>query len=255
MPNDSIICEKTEKPRIRDFDPSRAADLSALLKVDPLVSRFLAARGLDTPSAAADFLYPRMSLMHSPFSLQDMDLAVARIKKAVKKKETVALFSDSDIDGLTSLAIVHSVLESACMRVVYNFPTGDENYGLTRESVDFFAERGATLLITLDCGIRDCGEIAYASSLGIDVIVCDHHEQGESLPDAVVVDQKRSGSEYPFRDLAGAGTALKLCHGLLCSYLPMYQKEFCLICGNEAGLSVRIIKNGVRLFSCDSFVF
>ena len=233
----SVLC--------RGFDPGAARSLAAALKIDLFAAKFLVSRGFSSMDSAADFLYPRLSRMHSPFLLDDIVPAVERIRRAIDRKERVAVFSDSDIDGLTSLAIIRSLLDGAKVPVVSSWPKGEENYGLSLRAVDEFAASGATLLLTFDCGIRDIDEIAYARSRGMDVVVCDHHEQGPDLPDAVCVDQKRTGSVYPFRDLAGAGVAMKLCHAVLASYLPMYGKKFCLISRDGETLDCRVVTNGI----------
>lgn len=229
----------------RGYDLGAARRLAAELKIDLFAAKFLVSRGFSSFESAADFLYPRLSRMHSPFLLDDIVPAVERIRRAIDGKERVAVFSDSDIDGLTSLAIIRSLLDGAKVPVVSSWPVGEENYGLSMRAVDEFAAEGATLLLTFDCGIRDLDEIAYARSRGMDVIVCDHHEQGPELPDAICVDQKRTGSSYPFRDLAGAGVAMKLCHAVLVSYLPMYGRRFCLITREGDSLDCRVVTNGI----------
>lgn len=234
---------------VRGFDPAVAKALSSQMKLDPLAAKFLAARGIATSAEAADYLYPRLSRLHSPFLLDDMIPAVERLRRAIDTKEKVAVFSDSDIDGLTSLTILNSLLEGAGVPVVFSYPCGEENYGLSLRAIDEFASAGATLIVTLDCGIRDTAEIAAAKQKGIDVLVCDHHEQGPELPDAIVVDQKRTGSQYPCRDLAGAGVALKLCHALLLSYLPMYGKSFGILTREADSVEFRILRNGIVLQS------
>lgn len=222
---------------------------SSYVRVGSLARRIMETYGVTDSDTAAEFLYPRMSAMHSPFYLNDMEPAVLRIRRAVENKEIITLFSDSDLDGLTSLAVMVCALEGTGVKVVTRYPVDKESYGLTTGVIDEIVETKSSLLITLDCGVRDIAEIAYARKKGIDVIVCDHHEQAESLPDALVVNPKRADSTYPFHDLAGAGVAFKLAHAFASTYLPFFGRTYALAVKEEDSPAViRFYRNGVFLF-------
>lgn len=236
---------------VRTGDTDISAKIASAFGVSDVCAKIMSSRGIADITQAGDFLYPRLSVMHSPFHLREMEKAVALIRKTMERGGIVAIFSDSDIDGLTSLSIVRSVFDSAEIKSISRFPVGEENYGLTRSVIDEAHQAGAELLLTLDCGVRDTDEIDYAKSLGMEAIVCDHHEQGDSLPDAVVIDPKTQDSGYPFRDLAGASVALKLCHAFIFSFLPGYNRPYLLLwrdeCTSEYG--AYSVKNGVCIES------
>ncbi|HEY1407098.1 MAG TPA: DHH family phosphoesterase [Spirochaetota bacterium] len=237
-----------ERLRVREDDADGAYTISRLFGLTDIGGRLLSARGIKDPHQAGTFLYPRLSAFHSPFLILSMREAVARVRSAIKKHETIGIFSDSDLDGLTALAITVQFLEGASLKVVHRYPVGDETYGLTADVIDEFANAGVSLVITLDCGIRDCDEVAHARTRGIDCIICDHHEPGEELPDGIVIDPK-VGDKYPFRELAGASVAMKLCHALAISYLPMFSRRYAIATtDDESGAcEIRFIENGVRI--------
>ena len=177
-----------------------------------LLSTVLAARGVVTPEGAAEFLDRERSLSVSPLLMKDMDRAVARIQRAIANDETIAVFGDYDVDGITSTVVVMDYLRRCGVRCLRYIPRRvEEGYGLSKEAILSLWEQGATLMITVDCGITGNEEVDYANSLGMDVVVTDHHECKEVLPNAVaVVDPHREDCPYPFKHLAGVGVALKL---------------------------------------------
>ena len=177
-----------------------------------LLSTVLAARGITTPESAAEFLDRERSLSISPLLMKDMDKAVARIQRAIADGETVAVFGDYDVDGITSTVVVMDYLKRSGVRCLRYIPRRiEDGYGLSREAILSLWEQGATLMITVDCGITGNEEVEYANSLGMDVVITDHHECKETLPNAVaVVDPHREDCSYPFPHLAGVGVALKL---------------------------------------------
>ena len=177
-----------------------------------LVSSVLASRGVTTAEEAAAFLEHDRSLTHSPFLMKDMDLAVERINRAVALGERIAVFGDYDVDGITATCIVVDYLKGRGADCLHYIPRRvEDGYGLGNDAILSLYERGVKLLITVDCGITGVEEVAYARGLGMDVVITDHHECKEELPDAVaVVDPHRSDCEYPFKHLAGCGVALKL---------------------------------------------
>ena len=177
-----------------------------------LVSCVLASRGVETAEQAAEALERERTLSWSPFLMRDMDKAVARVLSALADGERIAVFGDYDVDGITATCLLTDYLRSRGGDVVLHIPGRfDEGYGLSCEAIRALAEQGVRLIVTVDCGITGVEETAFAASLGVDVVITDHHECKERLPDAVaVVDPHRPDCEYPFKHLAGVGVALKL---------------------------------------------
>ena len=177
-----------------------------------LLATVLAARGITTPEAAAEFLERDRSLVLSPMLMRDMDKAVARIQRAITQGETIAVFGDYDVDGITSTVLLIDYLRGCGARCLRYIPRRiEDGYGLSKDAIRGLREQGATLMVTVDCGITGNEEVDFAVSLGMDVVITDHHECKEELPAAcAVVDPHRSDCPYPFKHLAGVGVALKL---------------------------------------------
>ena len=177
-----------------------------------LAALVLCARGLDDPAAAQDFLSAGEAPLHDPFLLRDMDKAAARLTLALEQGESIAVYGDYDVDGITSTCLLTQFLRSRGGQVIPYIPDRlEEGYGLNREAVDHLHQAGVSLIVTVDCGITAAAETEYANSLGMEVIITDHHECKEVLPAAAaVVDPHRSDCGYPFPCLAGVGVALKL---------------------------------------------
>ena len=177
-----------------------------------LLSTVLAARGIETAEAAAEFLERDHNLSLSPLLMRDMDRAVARIQQAIADGETIAVFGDYDVDGITSTVLVMDYLKRCGVRCLRYIPRRiEDGYGLSFDAIEALRRQGATLMITVDCGITGNEEIDFANSLGMDVVVTDHHECKDDLPRAAaVVDPHRPDCPYPFKCLAGVGVALKL---------------------------------------------
>ena len=178
----------------------------------PLCAAVLCARGVDTAPAASAFLAHGPNLLHDPFLLQDMEKAVERISRAIREQETVAVYGDYDVDGITATCLLTQFLRTLGGQVVSYIPDRtEEGYGLNNHAIDALARQGVTLIVTVDCGITAAQEVEYARALGVDVVITDHHQCKEVLPQAVaVVDPRRPDCSYPFPDLAGVGVALKL---------------------------------------------
>jgi len=155
--------------------------------------------------------------LHDPFLMADMEKAVDRILRASAAEERVAIYGDFDVDGLTSMHVLGRFLSSIGIECHYYVPNRlVEGYGLSREGIEKCHAQGATLLVTVDCGISSVNEVAHATALGMDVIVVDHHEPEPTLPRCcAVIDPKRSESSYPFCELAGVGVVYKLCQAVL----------------------------------------
>ncbi|MEG0755641.1 MAG: single-stranded-DNA-specific exonuclease RecJ [Oscillospiraceae bacterium] len=180
--------------------------------IPPLCAAVLSARGMETKEDVKDFLACDGGMLCDPFSLRDMDKAVARIEKALENGETIAVYGDYDVDGITSSCLLTHYLRSRGGNVILYIPDRlEEGYGLNREAVSCLHGQGVTLIVTVDCGITAVAETEFAGELGIDVVITDHHECKEVLPAAVaVVDPHRPDCSYPCKDLAGVGVSLKL---------------------------------------------
>ncbi len=181
--------------------------------MDMFLAQLLSARGI-APDKAEVYLNPRLGSMYSPFEFKDMEKAVERILLAKKRRERILVHGDFDVDGVTSLALVYRVLTRLGFDVYAYIPNRfDEGYGVSMQGIEKAARIGATLLITVDCGITALEEVAYANSLKIDVIITDHHEPKDVLPHAFAIINPKIG-DYPYDNLAGVGVAFKLLEGI-----------------------------------------
>ena len=162
------------------------------------------------------YLEPTRYDFHNPYEMPDMEKAVERILKAIDNKEKIIIFGDYDVDGITSITVLKSFFKDLGIEVGEYIPNRlNEGYGLNKDAIKKIADEEYNLMITVDCGITGIEEVEYAKELGIETIVTDHHEPGESLPNAIaVVDCKRKDNTYPFRELAGVGVAFKLCQAI-----------------------------------------
>ncbi len=194
----------------------KIAHISQAIGVSPITARLLYNRGYDTPEKAYAFINTDISALHDPYLMKDMDKAVARIFKAVEDGETIAIYGDYDVDGVTSVTSIYLYLKSKGADVVYYIPSRDkEGYGLCNAAIDVLAEHDVSLIITVDTGITADQEVLYAESLGVDMVITDHHECRSVLPDAcAVVNPHRPDCPYPFKELAGVGVVFKL----ICAY-------------------------------------
>ena len=185
----------------------------------PPVSELLAQRGIRSVEEAEKFFHPSLRDLHDPFLMPDMDKAVKRLNKAMGKKERIMVFGDYDVDGTTAVALVYRYLQQFYSNIEYYIPTRyDEGYGISRRTIEYAAEQGVKLIIILDCGIKAIEEIAYAKTLGIDFIICDHHVPDDELPEAVaILNPKLEGSTYPCSHLSGCGVGFKLMQGFAIS--------------------------------------
>ncbi len=181
----------------------------------PPISQLLVERGVTTLEEAEKFFHPSLKDLYDPFLMPDMDKAVGRLNKAMGRKERIMVFGDYDVDGTTAVALVFKYLRQYYSNIDYYIPTRyDEGYGISRRSIDMAAEQGVKLIIILDCGIKANEEIAYAKSLGIDFIICDHHVPDDELPQAVaILNPKLEGSTYPCPHLSGCGVGFKFMQG------------------------------------------
>ncbi len=168
--------------------------------------------GIKSKQEVQTFLNPTRDDFHDPFLMPDMEIAVERLIKAINTQEKVIIYGDYDADGITSTTVLKQFLEERGLNVGQYIPNRlNEGYGLNKSSIDYIKSEGYTLIITVDCGISCVEEIEYAKSLGIEVIITDHHEPGELLPSCLaVIDAKRKDNNYPFNQLAGVGVVFKL---------------------------------------------
>ena len=189
-----------------------AERLSDEIGISPVLCRLLRKRGVRTAAEAKKFFRPSLLDLHDPFLMDGMAAAVARINKALGRKERILVYGDYDVDGTTAVALVYRFLQQFTTNIDYYIPNRyNDGYGVSFKGVDYAKETGVSLVIVLDCGVKAVDEIAYAKSLGIDFIVCDHHVQDEILPPAVaILNPKLNESNYPYPHLSGCGVGFKL---------------------------------------------
>ena len=193
-------------------DPAKVERLSAEVGIDRVLSELLVKRGVETFEQARAFFRPSLDALHDPFLMKDMDKAVERLHRAITSREKILVYGDYDVDGTTAVALVYSFISRFTDQVDFYIPDRyDEGYGVSYKGIDWAADGGFGLIITLDCGIKAIDKVEYARSKGVEVIICDHHLPEESLPAAVaVLDPKREDCHYPFDDLSGCGVGFKL---------------------------------------------
>jgi single-stranded-DNA-specific exonuclease len=175
-------------------DPEIVQRLSHELNINTLLTNLLVQRGIKTFNEARSFFRPKLLHLHDPFLLKDMDKAIERIENAIRRQEKILIYGDYDVDGTTAVALVYTFLKSIHKEVDFYIPDRySEGYGISRIGVDFAHENSYSLVIALDCGIKAVDNVEYASELGIDFIICDHHLPGDKLPPAVaIIDPKRT---------------------------------------------------------------
>ena len=197
--------------------------------INPILASILVRRGITSGNDILYFLEDDLRFQHSPFCFNSMEDAVERILQARDEGEKVLIFGDDDVDGVTSTAILFEQLQRMGMDVKWRLPLEDDPYGLSMHAVDDFAKEDGTLIITVDCGISNFDEIKHANELGIDVIVTDHHNPPDTLPDAIIIiDPKTEDSGYPFHDISGAAVSYKLVSALRFADTDFYNAEICL---------------------------
>lgn len=198
------------------MDLRAARELAAGLGVAPAIGELLVRRGHDSVERARWFLDPPLDGLHDPFLMRDMDVAVERIERALAAGESIVVYGDYDVDGITATALIVRYLRWRGAKVDFYIPHRvEEGYGLSTDGIRAVASRGARLLVTCDCGITAVDEVAEAGAAGLDVVVTDHHEPGDRLPPALaILNPKRKDAGYPDRNLAAVGVAFKLCEAL-----------------------------------------
>ena len=189
-----------------------AERLSTELEISPVAGRILAGRGIRTAAEARAYIRPSLESLHDPFLMRDMTSAVDRLCRAIDNHERIMVYGDYDVDGTTAVALMYSFLKTQTDNLIYYIPDRyTEGYGISIKGIDTAREQGCTLVIALDCGIKAVDKMEYASSIGIDFIICDHHTPGETIPRAVaVLNMKRTDCLYPYKELSGCGVGFKL---------------------------------------------
>ncbi|GEN51958.1 single-stranded-DNA-specific exonuclease RecJ [Halobacillus faecis] len=191
--------------------------------VTPLTQQLLEKRGVHSAEAADRFLNPSIDQLHDPMLMEGMDIAVARVKEAIASDQSILVFGDYDADGVTSTSVMVEALRKAGADCDFYIPNRfTEGYGPNKEAFQFAYDSGYALIITVDTGIAAIEEASFAKDLGLDLIITDHHEVQEVLPDAYAIIHPKTSADYPFQELAGVGVAFKFAHALL----GRFPKEF-----------------------------
>lgn len=206
-----MVTTKYKQWKVAACPPERRAALERA-GLPGILSAVLAARGVATPEQANAMLTGSGETLCPPLDMKDMDKAAARVKAALERHEIIAVFGDYDVDGITATCLLTDFLQHLGGQVLPYIPDRmEEGYGLNRDAVTHLHQQGVSLIVTVDCGITAAEEVRWANTLGVDVIITDHHECKDQLPPAVaVVDPHRPDCTYPFKGLAGVGVALKL---------------------------------------------
>jgi len=193
-------------------DIEKVKKLQTALGTSAIIAELLINRNIETFDQARIFFRPALEQLHDPFLMKDMDKAIYRIEKAIGNNEKILIYGDYDVDGTTAVAVVYSFFRTFHSRIEFYIPDRyTEGYGISRQGIAYAAENDFALIIALDCGIKALEKIEYANSLGVDVIIGDHHLPGEHIPQAVaVLDPKRSDCTYPYKDLSGCGIGFKI---------------------------------------------
>ncbi len=203
--------------KIREgIDDYTVKSLADSLNISEVLARLLVLREIKTFAQAKYFFRPSLESLYDPFLMDGMETATTRVITALTENELITIYGDYDVDGTCSTALLYMFFKELGANVEYYIPKRlTEGYGLSNQSMDFVKERGTDLLITVDCGITAIEETEYANTLGMDVIICDHHQPKEELPPALaVLDPLKPQCNYPFGYLSGAGVAFKLAQGV-----------------------------------------
>ena len=198
-------------------DPDLVQHLSQAINVNPVLSAILVQRGITDFLSAKAFFRPSLNMLHDPFLMKNMDMAVARIARAMDNQEKILVYGDYDVDGTTAVAMLFSFLKTIYSNIDYYIPDRyKEGYGISRTGIDHAVKEGFSLVIALDCGVKAVDLIADAKERGVDFIVCDHHLPGKELPEAVaVLDPKQNNCDYPYKELSGCGVGFKLIQAMV----------------------------------------
>ena len=216
-----------KKWELYKIDESKVNELVSRYNLNHILSRILVNKNIVEKKDIDVFMNPTRSDFHDPFLMPDMDKIVSRVISAIDNKEKIMIYGDYDADGITSTTVLKSFLEERGLEVSTYIPNRlDEGYGLNKEAIKKIYDLGFMLVITVDCGISGIEEVDYANSLGMEILITDHHETADVLPNAVaVVDAKRKDNKYPFNQLAGVGVVFKLIQAISIR-LKLEEKEY-----------------------------
>ncbi len=223
----------TKRWNLLNADDDKVQSLYDALKINKVLCKILVQRGIDEYDKSKVYFRPQLDMLHDPYLMKDMDKAVNRIDTAIEKKEKILVFGDYDVDGTTAVASMYQFLSSIYNEQFLEFYIPHryrEGYGVSKAGIDYAAENNFTLIISLDCGIKSADLIAYAATLGIDFIVCDHHLPDNELPKAVaILNPKQEDCNYPFKELCGCGVGFKLITALAQRYGIPQEKYHCYL--------------------------
>jgi single-stranded-DNA-specific exonuclease len=203
--------------KIKDVsDELSVQRLTDSLNISPILARLLVLRDIKTFNQAKQFFRPSLDSIHDPFLMDEMESATTRVITALTENQKICIYGDYDVDGTCATALLYMFLKELDANVEFYIPRRlEEGYGISATAIDIVKEKGTQLMIAVDCGITAITETDYANQLGIDVIICDHHQPKEDIPKAfAVLDPLKPGCNYPFKYLSGAGVAFKLAQGL-----------------------------------------
>lgn len=229
----------------KEITKEQVYSLTQKYSLDALTASIFCRRGIENSNDLMFYLEDDLRFLHNPFLFNQMEDAVDRILDAKEEGEKVLIFGDRDVDGITSTTILYEYLKSIGMDVQFKVPTGDESYGMNIETIDEFANNYGTLIITVDCGIANYDEVKHAASLGVDVIITDHHNVPEIIPEpAIIINPKMPDSNYPFKDISGCAVAYKLVQALRFAETELYKQDICLLNAeeNDNGFSFECVK-------------
>ncbi|AKL97638.1 single-stranded-DNA-specific exonuclease RecJ [Endomicrobium proavitum] len=246
-----MVLENEKNWKLPKENFAAISEIAQKLNINAKIASVLFNRGIDTFYKMKVFLFGGLETLHNPFLFEDIRIAVERIKKAVDAREKILVYGDRDVDGITAVNIIVNTVKALGGITEWYVPA-DEGYGIHKDILSKYASDGVKLLITVDCGISAFDEIEYAKTLGMDVILTDHHEPPyEGVPKALaVIDPKTYDSKYPFKDIAGCVVALKTMQALIFSYAKDYDKDILLCHGenNASGFSGEyiLVRNGLE---------
>lgn len=194
---------------------SEISRLQEELKIPPIIAQLLLQRGITTFEEARSFFRPNLDNLHDPFLMKGMKNAVDRVALAQEKNEKILVFGDYDVDGTTAVALLSLFFKESGLEFDFYIPDRyKEGYGISIEGIDYARAQNCQLIVALDCGITAIEQVDYAKSIGIDFIVCDHHLPGKKTPNAIILNPKQEGCNYPYKELSGCGIGFKLAQAL-----------------------------------------
>ena len=195
-------------------ETTKIEELSKKLNCHPVIANLLLQRGITSSEQAQSFFYPSLDMLHDPFLMKDMDKAVGRLDRAIAQDEKILIYGDYDVDGTTAVSLLYKYLKHHCNNDNLEYYIPDrytEGYGVSIKGIDYAAENGFSLMLITDCGIKAVEKVKYANSKQVDIIICDHHTPGDTLPEAIaVLDPQRPDCPYPYKWLSGCGVSFKL---------------------------------------------